>query len=80
MSTRFGQLDMANAEWHDRRMTEDDLRAAAEEFRDAPRRAAQKRDAVLRQAHAEGWGVMDLARATGFSRETIRLALRREGE
>lgn len=59
-------------------MTEDDLRKAAQEFRDAPRVAAEKRDAVLRQAHAEGWGVMDLARATGFSRETIRLALNPE--
>jgi lambda repressor-like predicted transcriptional regulator len=56
-------------------VTEDDLKKAAQKFRDAPRVAAEERDAVLREAHANGWGVMDLARATGFSRETIRLAL-----
>lgn len=59
-------------------MTEDDLRAAAQRFRDAPRLAAEQRDATLREAADEGWGVMDIARATGFSRETVRLALHPE--
>lgn len=61
-------------------ITEDDLKRAAERFRDAPRRAAEERDEVLRQARADGWGVMDITRATGFSRETIRLALKRDAE
>lgn len=56
-------------------MTEDQLKAAADAFRDAPRRAAEQRDAALRQAHADGMGVMEIARITGFSRETIRQAL-----
>jgi transcriptional regulator of acetoin/glycerol metabolism len=68
---------MANPEWHTWAMTEDDLRQAADAFRDAPRLAAERRDAVIRQAKADGWRVMDITRATGFSRETIRLALRR---
>jgi hypothetical protein len=59
-------------------MTENDLRAAADEFRDAPRRAAEKRDAALRQAHTDGMGVMEISRITGFSRETVRQALNPE--
>lgn len=56
-------------------MTEDDLRAAAERFRTAPQRALDERDAVLQQAHAEGWRQKDLVAVTGFTRETIRRAL-----
>lgn len=56
-------------------MTEDDLHAAARRFREAPQRAIDERDAVLRQAKAEGWRQADIIRATGFSREAVRLAL-----
>ncbi len=56
-------------------MTEDDLKAAAKRFRDAPRRAIEERDAALRRAAAEGWKQADIIRATGFSREAVRQAL-----
>lgn len=61
-------------------MTEDELRAAADEFRDAPRRAIEKRDAALREAYdgGNGMGVMEISRITGFSRETVRQALNPE--
>jgi DNA-binding phage protein len=56
-------------------MTEDELREAADRFRTAPKRALEERDAALQRAAAEGWRQTELARATGFSRETIRQAL-----
>jgi hypothetical protein len=75
MSRVIGQLDKANPNWHAGGMDEHQLAAAAEEFRNAPRVAAEKRDAALQAAVDAGMGVMEIARITGFSRETIRLAL-----
>jgi hypothetical protein len=40
--------------------------------------ALQQRDAQLREFHAGGWRPIDLQRVTGYSRETIRQALRPE--
>src|SRR4051794_14262659 len=37
-----------------------------------------RRDAQLREFHARGWRPVDLQRVTGYSRETIRQALRPE--
>lgn len=74
----MGLCDLARQDWHTGGMTEDDLKAAADRFRDAPRRALEERDAALRNAHAEGWKQVDIIRATGFSREAVRLALNPE--
>lgn len=59
-------------------MTEDELKAAADRYRDAPRRAMEERDAALRKAAAEGMTQAQIIRATGFSREAVRLALNPE--
>lgn len=59
-------------------MTEEGLQAAAQRFREAPKRALEERDAALQQAAAEGWKQVDIIRATGFSRETVRQALKPE--
>jgi DNA invertase Pin-like site-specific DNA recombinase len=61
-------------------LSEDDLKQAGKDFRDAPRKAAEARDKAIRQAKAEGWGVVAIANAMGLSRETIRLVLNRPAD
>jgi hypothetical protein len=58
--------------------TEDALRAAVAEYEDGKRELLAKRDAQIRTFHANGWRPIDLQRITGYSRETIRQALRPE--
>jgi hypothetical protein len=55
--------------------TEDDLRAVVRGYEETKSAALQRRDAELREFHARGWRPVDLQRATGYSRETIRQAL-----
>lgn len=61
-------------------LSADDLKKAGDDFRDAPRRATEARDAVIRQAKADGWRVVKIANAMGMSRETIRLVLNRQAD
>src|SRR5512138_3740103 len=58
--------------------TEDDLRAVVAEYEATKRAALTRRDERLRAFHAAGWRPVDLQRVTGYSRETIRQALRPE--
>jgi hypothetical protein len=58
--------------------TEDDLRAVVSGYEATKNAALARRDAQLREFHARGWRPVDLQRATGYSRETIRQALRPE--
>jgi hypothetical protein len=58
--------------------TEDALRAVVAEYDDGRRELLTRRDARLRAFHANGWRPVDLQRATGYSRETIRHALHPE--
>ncbi|MEV0134922.1 hypothetical protein AB0H83_41530 [Dactylosporangium sp. NPDC050688] len=58
--------------------TEDELRGVVAEYEATKNAAIARRDARLRAFHAAGWRAVDLQRVTGYSRETIRQALRPE--
>jgi hypothetical protein len=59
-------------------MTEDQLRDVVRDYEATKSAALTRRDARLREFHARGWRPVDLQRVTGYSRETIRQALRPE--
>jgi hypothetical protein len=54
---------------------ENALRLVIATYEEAKEAALRERDASLRAFHAAGWRTTDLQRVTGYSRETIRLAL-----
>jgi hypothetical protein len=58
--------------------TEDELRTIVSSYEAARNAALMRRDAQLREFHARGWRPIDLQRATGYSRETIRQVLHPE--
>jgi hypothetical protein len=58
--------------------TEAGLREVVGSYEATKSAALQRRDARLREFHARGWRPVDLQRATGYSRETIRQALHPE--
>ena len=58
--------------------SEDDLRAVVARYEATRTAALTERDERLRAFHAAGWRPVDLQRVTGYSRETIRQALRPE--
>ncbi|WP_229400873.1 hypothetical protein [Micromonospora okii] len=58
--------------------SEDDLRAVVASYEATRATALIERDEQLRAFHAAGWRPVDLQRVTGYSRETIRQALRPE--
>jgi hypothetical protein len=60
------------------RHSEDDLRGVVAEYEATKTAALAKRDEALRAFQAAGWRPVDLQRVTGYSRETIRQALRPE--
>lgn len=60
------------------RFSEDDLRAVVARYEATKSAALIERDEQLRAFHAVGWRPVDLQRVTGYSRETIRQALRPE--
>jgi hypothetical protein len=57
-------------------LTEDDLRAIVAEYDRAKQALVAERDAELRAFRAAGWRPVDIQRITGYSRETIRQALK----
>jgi hypothetical protein len=60
------------------RFTEQALRSVVREYDEGKRALLEQRDERLRTFHANGWRPVDLQRATGYSRETIRHALHPE--
>lgn len=58
--------------------SENDLRAIVARYEATRAAALTERDKQLRAFHAAGWRPVDLQRVTGYSRETIRQALRPE--
>jgi hypothetical protein len=58
--------------------TEEALRSVVAEYDEGKRQLLAERDAQIRTFHAQGWRPVDLQRITGYSRETIRQALRPE--
>jgi hypothetical protein len=58
--------------------TEEALQAVVADYEDRKRQLLHERDAQLRAFQAQGWRPVDLGRVTGYSRETIRQALRPE--
>jgi len=58
--------------------SEDELREVVSGYEASKNAALMRRDAQLREFHARGWRPVDLQRVTGYSRETIRQALRPE--
>ncbi|MFV2022580.1 hypothetical protein [Micromonospora sp. LOL_023] len=58
--------------------SEDDLRAVVATYEATRAAALTARDEQLRAFHAAGWRPVELQRVTGYSRETIRQALRPE--
>ncbi|MFY1625351.1 hypothetical protein ACN268_19435 [Micromonospora sp. WMMD735] len=60
------------------RYSEDELRAVIARYEATRAAALTERDEQLRVFHAAGWRPVDLQRITGYSRETIRQALRPE--
>ncbi len=58
--------------------TERELRSLIAEYEATKNAALAKRDAQLQAFHAAGWRPVELQRVTGYSRETIRQALRPE--
>ncbi|MDG4790698.1 hypothetical protein O7626_33135 [Micromonospora sp. WMMD1102] len=58
--------------------SEDDLRAVVARYDTTRAAVLTQRDEQLRAFHAAGWRPVDLQRVTGYSRETIRQALRPE--
>ncbi|SNT41773.1 hypothetical protein SAMN05421812_105452 [Asanoa hainanensis] len=61
-----------------REYSEDELRAAVAEYEETKKAALDERDRRLRAFRDAGWRPVDLQRVTGYSRETIRQALRPE--
>jgi len=59
-------------------LTEGQLREVVSSYEAMKNAALMRRDAQLREFHASGWRPVDLQRVTGYSRETIRQALRPE--
>jgi hypothetical protein len=55
--------------------SEERLREIVSSYEATRQAALQRRDTQLREFHARGWRPIDLQRATGYSRETIRQAL-----
>ncbi|MFG3678959.1 hypothetical protein ACGF5H_02485 [Micromonospora chalcea] len=60
------------------RFSEDELQAVVSRYEATRAQALTERDEQLRAFHAAGWRPVDLQRVTGYSRETIRQALRPE--
>lgn len=60
------------------RYSDEALRAVVADYDATKNAALTERDARLRAFHAAGWRPVDLQRVTGYSRETIRQALRPE--
>jgi len=60
------------------RFSEGDLRAVVVSYEATRAAALTERDEQLRAFHTAGWRPVDLQRVTGYSRETIRQALRPE--
>ncbi|WP_018254408.1 hypothetical protein [Salinispora mooreana] len=60
------------------RFSEDELHTVVSRYEAMRARALTERDEQLRAFHAAGWRPVDLQRVTGYSRETIRQALRPE--
>lgn len=58
--------------------SEDDLRGVVARYEATRAAAMAERDERLRAFHGAGWRPVDLQRVTGYSRETIRQALRPE--
>lgn len=58
--------------------SEDELHAVVSRYEATRAAALTERDEQLRAFHAAGWRPVDLQRVTGYSRETIRQALRPE--
>jgi hypothetical protein len=58
--------------------TEEELREVVSGYETSKNAALMRRDAQIREFHARGWRPVDLQRVTGYSRETIRLALHPE--
>jgi hypothetical protein len=58
--------------------TEEALRAAVAKYEATKKAALAERDQRLREFRDAGWRPVDLQRVTGYSRETIRQALRPE--
>jgi hypothetical protein len=58
--------------------TDDALRAAVADYEAKKKAALAERDQVLREFRDAGWRPVDLQRVTGYSRETIRQALKPE--
>jgi hypothetical protein len=59
-------------------LTEGQLREVVSSYETTKSAALMRRDAQLQEFHARGWRPVDLQRVTGYSRETIRQALRPE--
>lgn len=60
------------------RFSEDELHTVVSRYETMRAQALTERDEQLRAFHAAGWRPVDLQRVTGYSRETIRQALRPE--
>lgn len=60
------------------RYREEQVRQVVAEYEATKRAALARRDAQLQEFHAAGWRPVELQRITGYSRETIRQALRPE--
>ncbi|MEU7171956.1 MULTISPECIES: hypothetical protein [Micromonospora] len=60
------------------RFSEDELQAVVSRYEATRAAALTERDEQLRAFHAAGWRPVDLQRVAGYSRETIRQALRPE--
>ena len=58
--------------------SDDELQAVVSRYEATRAAALTERDEQLRAFHAAGWRPVDLQRVTGYSRETIRQALRPE--
>ncbi len=60
------------------RYSDEALREVVADYEATKDAALTERDARLRAFHTAGWRPVDLQRVTGYSRETIRQALRPE--
>lgn len=58
--------------WHHESMTEEDLKAVVKTYDDTIEDARRVRDAAITKAAGEGMRQVDIIKATGYSRETIR--------
>jgi hypothetical protein len=61
-----------------REAAEAELRAIVAEYEAAPEKALQARDAGIRSVAEKGLRQVDIIRITGYSRETVRQALKPE--